>query len=371
MNRIGYILITLSIMLFPLSAVAQRGASKGPVAVIVAPVTIGDFADQVEALGTTKANESVVITADRSERITAIHFEDGQEVKQGDLLVTLDKTQEEAELRASEAMAAETQASYNRAKSLSGNSALPKATLQERLAELKRAQAETEALKAGLQSYEIIAPFDGILGLREVSVGTLVQPGDMITTIDDLSQIKVDFDVPSVFLSTLKPGLPISGIVEAFGDREFKGTIKTVNTQIDPSTRTVKVRAIMPNVDGILKPGLLMSINLYKNPRQALLIPEEALIKRSDRNFVYVVAQAEGALIAKQKDIVLGARKPGMIEVLSGLGEGDEIVVHGVLKLHDGAQVSIRANEIQDTPLDALLKQNQEKPAVVKTDKEP
>ncbi len=365
MNRTGYILITLAVMLFPLTSFAQRAGFKGATPVIVAPVVIGDFADQVEALGTTKANESVIITADRSEKITAIHFEDGQEVKQGDRLVTLDKTQEEAELRASEAFTAETQTSYNRAKSLSGNSALPKATLQERLAELKQAQAATEALKAGLESYEITAPFDGILGLREMSVGTLVQPGDMITTIDDLSQIKVDFDVPSVFLIALKPGLPIGGTVEAFGNREFKGTVRTVNTQIDPVTRTVKVRAIMPNVDGMLKPGLLMSINLHKNPRRALLIPEEALIKRSDKNFVYVVTQVDGNMIAKQTNITLGARKPGTIEVLSGLNEDDKIVVHGTLKLRDGAEVSIRASEMEDTPLDKLLKQKS-----VKTKKE-
>jgi membrane fusion protein (multidrug efflux system) len=357
---IRHLSLSVFIITFALSgtAFAKKSGPKGPAAVIVAPVVVDGFSDQVEALGTTKANESVVITADRSEKITAIHFEDGQEIKQGALLVTLDKAQEEAELRASEAFTAETQTSYNRAKGLSGNSALPKATLQQRRAELKQAQAETEALKAGLESYEITAPFDGILGFREMSVGTLVQPGDMITTIDDLSQIKVDFDVPSVFLSTLKSGLPIHGTVEAFGEREFKGVVRTINTQIDPVTRTVKVRAIIANKDGLLKPGLLMSINLYKNPRQALLIPEEALIKRSDKNFVYVVMQDDGKMIARQTAITLGARKPGTIEVLSGLSEGDKIVVHGAFKLRDGMQISIRASEIEDAPLDELLKQN-------------
>jgi membrane fusion protein (multidrug efflux system) len=357
MNRIVYTLLIFAVVSFSSASFAQRSGPKGPTGVIISPVVKGDFSDQVEALGTTKANESVVITADRSEKIATIHFEDGQEVKQGDLLVTLDKTQEEAELRASQALTAQTQTSYNRARGLSGNSALPKATLQERLAELKQAQAATEAIKARLESYEITAPFDGVLGLREMSVGTLVQPGDMITTIHDLSQIKVDFDVPSVFLKTLKPGLPIRGTVEAFGAREFEGAVRTVNTQIDPVTRTVKVRATMPNVDGVLKPGLLMSINLFKNPRQALLIPEEALIKRSDKNFVYVVTQDGETLIAKQTEIKLGARKPGTIEVLSGLNKDDKIVVHGTVKLRDGAEVSIRAEENEDASLDELLKQ--------------
>ena len=116
-----------------------------------------------------------------------------------------------------------------------------------------------------------------MVGLREVSVGTLVQPSDQITTIDDISVIKVDFDVPSLFLPTLKKGLKITGKVEAFGNREFSGEVQTVNTQVDPLTRTVKVRAIIPNEDRVLKPGLLMTIDLIKNERQAIVIPEEGL----------------------------------------------------------------------------------------------
>ena len=343
----------------PAFAQKNEPKGKGSTEVIVSSVIQDDFSDQVEALGTTKSNESVIITADRSEKISAIHFEEGQIVKKGDLLVTLDKIQEEAELRASEAFTAERQNAYDRAKSLSGNSALPKATLQERLAELKQSQAETEAIKASLESYEIRAPFDGIIGLREVSVGALIQPGDMITTIDDISQIKVDFDVPSVFLSALKPGLPIAGYIEAFGDREFKGDIQTINTQIDPLTRTVKVRAILPNEDGLLKPGLLMSLELSKNLRQALLIPEEALLKRSDKNFVFLAVNQNEKTIAKQTEIILGVRKPGVIEVLSGLQKGDQVITHGIVKLRDGAEIFVRARENTDAPLHELLKQTQ------------
>jgi membrane fusion protein (multidrug efflux system) len=350
-----YFIIVFLMSFLASNAVAQK--RNGPTEVIVSPVVRDAFADKIEALGTTKANESVVVTADRSEKIAAIHFEDGQKVKQGDLLVTLDKAQEEAELRASKALTAETQNSYNRAQGLSGNSALPKAILQERAAELKQSQAATEALEARLSSYEITAPFDGILGLREVSVGTLVQPGDVITTIDDLSQVKVDFDVPSVFLSSLKPGLPIVGRVEAFGDRAFKGRVSTVNTRIDTITRTVKVRAVIPNEDGRLKPGLLMSIELSNDLRQALLIPEEAVVKRGQDNFVFVVTKKEDKFLARQHRIQLGARKPGTVEVLSGVGVGDKIVNHGTLKIRDGAEVSIRAEEAEDTPLDVLLKQ--------------
>lgn len=339
-------------------ATAQRGP-QGPVEVIVSPVWADRFADRIEALGTTKANETVVITADTSEKIVEIHFEDGQEVKKGDLLVTLDKSEEEAELRAAEAEMSETESAYKRAKNLQDSSALSKATLQERLALMKQNEAAIEAIKARIDKRTITAPFDGILGLREVSIGALVQPGDQITTIDDLEQIKVDFDVPAVFLSALTPGLEISGRVEAFGEEEFKGTIKTVNTQVDPVTRTVRVRAILPNPDRRLKPGLLMNILLFQNPRQALLIPEEALIKRSDKNFVFVVAEDDGKTIARETEIKIGTRQPGIIEVLSGLQKGMPVINHGSVKIRDGAEVVVRATEKDNETLDELLEQKQ------------
>ena len=332
-------------------------AQRPAVDVIASPVVKQEFADVVEALGTTKANESVIITADRSEKIIKIHFEDGQVVKKGDSLVTLDKGQEEAELRAAQALASERQNAYDRAKGLSGSSALPKATLQQRLAELQQAQATADAIRARLQDYVITAPFDGVLGLRQVSVGSLVQPADTITTIDDLSQIKVDFDVPSALLGALKPGLQVTGTVDAFEGRRFTGQVSSINTQVDPVTRTFTVRALIPNDDDLLKPGLLMHIVLYSNPRDTLLIPEEALLKRGEKSFVFLVTQAGEETFVKQTEVTLGARQPGVIEVLSGLSEGDTIVSHGIIKLRDGAKVNVIAKETKDTPLKDLLEQ--------------
>lgn len=343
------------LLFFTNTSLAQSRSEPTPV--IVTSVIRSNFADKVEALGTTRANETVIITADTSEKISEIHFNDGEEVRKGTLLVTLDKKQEEAELRASEALTAETQNAYDRASALKGKNALSRATLQQRATELRQSQAATEALEARLSNYEIRAPFDGMLGLREVSVGALVQPGDIITTIDDLSQIKVDFDVPSVFLASLQPGLPIIGHVEAFRSETFKGEVKTINTQIDPITRTVRVRAVIPNENRTLKPGLLMTIELLKDSRQALLIPEESLLKIGEKNFVFIVITEEKNLIAQQREITIGNRRPGIIEVLSGLKKGDKIVSHGTVKIRNGTKVSIRAVETEDTALDLLLKQ--------------
>ncbi|MGE0753906.1 MAG: efflux RND transporter periplasmic adaptor subunit [Alphaproteobacteria bacterium] len=340
------------------AAQAQRG-QQGPTAVIVSTVQQRAFADKVEALGTTKANETVVITADTSEKVSGIHFEDGQEVQKGDLLVTLDKLEEDAQFRAAEAARIEAQSAYDRAKNLEETSALSKATVQQRLADLRQARAAAEAIDARLNELAIRAPFDGVLGLRQVSVGALVRPGDAITTIDDLNQIKVDFDVPSIYLATLQSGLPIIGTVDAYGDRAFKGRVATVDTQVDPVTRTVTVRAILPNPDRALKPGLLMSIELLKNEREALLIPEEALVKRGEKNFVFVTENRDGKLIANEREIKLGERQPGVIEVRSGLTEGEQVVAHGTVKIRSGAEITIRATENEDMPLKELLEQQQ------------
>lgn len=341
-------LSTLSLCFFLISgfsapALGQKNQLKGPSApteIIAAPVKYEQFYDSVEALGTTKANESVVITATTSEKITDINFTDGQEVKKGDLLVTLDKNVEEAELKSAQAQRDERLSAYNRAKNLQQTSALSTATLQERKASLTEIEADIESIKTRINQLMITAPFDGVLGLREVSIGALVKPGDEITTIDDLNQIKVDFDVPSIYLESLKSGLPIIGEVDAFKDKKFTGEIATINTQIDPVTRTVTVRAVLPNPDHLLKPGLLMRITLLKNQRNALLIPEESLVKRGDKNFVYTLENENGRAIAHMQQISIGGRKPGVIEVLSGLKEGQKVITDGIVKINDGAPVT-------------------------------
>ena len=336
----------------------ERGGAAA-LQVITAPVIESEFADRVEALGTALANETVVITADTTEKVSAIHFEDGQVVEKGQLLITLDKSEEQANLNAAKARLSEARSSYNRARDLQQTNALSKATLQQRLAVLKEAESEVEAIESRIEELTIMAPFAGILGLREVSVGALVQPGDTITTIDDLSRIKVDFDVPSIYLPALKPGLPIIGKVDAYKDKEFTGEVQTVNARVDPVTRTVRVRAILPNPDTSLKPGLLMTITLLKDQRDALLIPEEAILKREEKNFVFVVGDEDGKKIAKEREVKIGARQPGEVEIISGLEPGEMVMTHGMIKARDNMEVQIRASEENDETLQELLNEKE------------
>lgn len=355
-----FLFLGLIFYLAPNPATAQPKGPQGPMPVIVAPVMVDEnFSDRTEALGTAKSNETVDITANVTEIVKEIHFEDGQQVQEGDILVTLEKSEEEAGLKAARALLDERKASYKRAQDLERQQALSTATLEEREALLRQIEGDIEAIQSRIDDRVIKAPFDGILGLRNISPGTLVRPGELITTIDDLSRIKVDFDVPSVFLSALKPGLKVEGKTEALGDRIFSGVIDTVNTRVDPVTRTVTARAIISNEDGFLKPGLLMNIVLYKNPRTALLAPEEAIIQRGKKFFVFKAENRDGKTIAAEQEVKTGSRTPGMIEITEGLAPDDQVIVHGLMQLRDGSAVKIRAVEKEDKTLDELLKQNE------------
>jgi membrane fusion protein (multidrug efflux system) len=323
---------------------AQPGGSKGergPVPVTAVQIARQEFSDQIEALGTTRANETVVITAKLTETVKEIHFDDGQTVRKGDVLVVLDSDEENADLRAAQAQAAERRSAYKRAAGLEEKQIVSRATYEEKQAQLRQAEADIQSIRSRIADTVIRAPFDGVLGLRNVSVGTLVRPGDGITTIDDLTRMKVDFDVPAIYLQQLRPGLAIAGTVDAFGDRVFSGEVTTIDTQVDPVTRSVKVRAIVPNPDMALRPGLLMNIRLDLNPRQSLVVPEGAVTQQKDKSFVYVIEMQNGKEVAKKTEVVRGARRLGEVEIISGLEEGDTLILAGGMNVAPGQEVKV------------------------------
>lgn len=347
------------ILLVGATAFAQpggRGGPQKPLEVVVAPVVAQEgFGETLEALGSTLANESVEITSNITEFVRAIHFDDGDTVKKGDLLVELDKAEEEAALKSAKAQLAERQAAFTRAQELVQQQALSTATLEEREARLRQIEGQIEALEAQLQDRVIRAPFEGVLGVRMISPGALVTTGQLITTLDDLSQIKVDFDAPSLFLSALRPGLPIEGRVDAYPNETFSGEIRTIHSRVDPVTRTVGVRALLPNEAQLLRPGLLMSIRLTKNQRSSLLIPEGAVVQRAEKSFVYEIVEADGESRAHEREVKLGTRIPGKVEVISGLADGAQVVVHGLMQIRPGQQVRVLGVQKNDEPLASFL----------------
>ncbi len=324
--------------------------------VVISIVRSAEFADRVEALGTTLANETVRITANVTEKIAELRFDDGQSVEAGDVLAVLDKSEEEADLRGARALLGEKRLAYQRARELERQRYAATAQLDLRRAEVQEYQARIAAIEARVEDRVIRAPFAGVVGLRNISVGTLVEPGDVIITLDHISVIKVDFSVPSPFLPTLRPGMSVIAKATAFGDREFRGTIRGIDSRVDPVTRSVVARAILPNADGVLKPGLLMTIELLKNPRTALVVPEEALIPRGRRNSVLVVDEAADNTV-EQREVSIGARAPGRVEIVSGLAAGEMVVTRGVLQVRPGQKVTIMAVDDGEQTLSQLLRQ--------------
>jgi membrane fusion protein (multidrug efflux system) len=194
-----------------------------------------------------------------------------------------------------------------------------------------------QAAHARLADLTITAAFAGRVGLRRVSEGSLVSPGTLITTLDDLSIIKLDFSLPEALLAHISPGLEISATSIAYPGHQFHGKVSSIDTRVDPVTRSVMVRALVPNGDSMLRPGMLLSVVLTQQPTQALVIPEQAVVSEQSRQFVYVINNA----LAEKREINTGRRLPGVVEVLKGLTENEIIVVEGIQRLHDGVSVNV------------------------------
>ena len=235
-----------------------------PKHVIMAPVVLKEISDRVEALGTALANESVNITSNVSEKIEEIHFEDGQSVKAGEILVVLNQAEEQANLKQAQAVRGERKLALDRLLQLDERKLAAPDEIDRTRLELAQAEASITAIKARISDRVIRAPFDGVVGLRDISVGALVESGDLIATLDDTSRIKLDFSVPAMFLAELKPGLKIKARATALGNKEYRGKVRSIDSRVDPVTRSVQVRALLPNPDGSIIPGILMQVDLLR-----------------------------------------------------------------------------------------------------------
>jgi len=313
-------------------------AGGGPVLVTLATVEEREFVDVIEAVGTAKANESIEITAKATETVSAVNFTDGQQVKAGDVIVEMTSREQSADLVAARAELNEANKAYDRIKGLADKGFATKAQLDQAIAARDSAAARVKALESRVADRLIRAPFAGVLGLRKVSVGTLVRPGDIITTLDDISIIKLDFTVPEGFLSALSQGMTVRVSVAAYPKRLFEGRVVGIDTRVDPVSRAVALRAEIPNPEGTLRPGMLMTVALLNNQRNALAVPEQSLVPVEDRQYVFV-ATADNK--AERREVKIGARQPGYVEVTAGLKRGDRVVVEGTMRLRPGASIRV------------------------------
>ncbi|MGD8265690.1 MAG: efflux RND transporter periplasmic adaptor subunit, partial [Chromatiales bacterium] len=249
--RLFLLLLIAPIALGHTTVLAQ--SAPKPVSVIAHTVAERTLTDRVEALGTLRANESVVLTASVTETVSEIHFDDGERVTAGQLLVEMTSQEEHALLEEARVRVADAERQYERVKLLTRQQTASESLYDERKRDLETARASLAALESRLADRLVRAPFDGVLGLRKISPGALVEPGDEITTLDDDSVMKLDFSVPSVFLPDLKAGLRIAAAARAYGNRSFEGEVSGIDSRVNPVTRSIQVRAILPNDDRVLK----------------------------------------------------------------------------------------------------------------------
>jgi membrane fusion protein (multidrug efflux system) len=315
------------------------GFSSMPIGVAAVPVRSEQISFELEALGTSRANESVEITAKVVNQVTAVRFIEGQQVAKGSVLVELDSAQVRADLAAAEATLIESRSQYQRSRELYTTKILSDSQLEQIEATFRANEARVASARARVNDTVIRAPFAGRVGLRRVSVGSLISPGTVITTLDDTSTIKLDFTVPETFLPVVKPGLEITARSIAYPDTTFSGKVSSIDSRVDPASRSVTVRALLPNPEGLLKPGMFLTTRLSRGAIDALLIPEQALVPEGGDVFVFVVSDG----VAEKRKVQIGQRRVGEVQVVEGLASGEQVVTEGTQKLRDGSAVSVAA----------------------------
>lgn len=337
------ILIVAIAVLYLLFSERQDGADPGGIKVQGAQITVYSvvrrpLADRTEALGTTRAQESVDLSATVTERIEEVHFSDGEWVEEGQVLVTLRQAAERAQLAEERENLAEQKRELRRLEDLLRRQLAPETEIDQRRTQVARSEFRIEEIEARLDDLTIRAPFSGQVGLRRVSPGALAQPGMMIASLDDTRRIKLDFRIPAALLATLEEGQPVWATTSSY-DQLFEGEVVAIDSRINPVDRSIGVLAEFDNPDRLLRPGLLMTVELRRHPREALVVPEETLIARQLQQFVWIVDPETRTV--QQHPVIIGVREPGWVEVTSGLEEGQWLVQEGVGLVRDGMTVEV------------------------------
>ncbi|KAF1719423.1 efflux RND transporter periplasmic adaptor subunit [Pseudoxanthomonas wuyuanensis] len=330
------------VLAMSLAACGRNGSAQPAAAAAAIPVTTQvvqttAWNDTLQALGTAKARESVTLTAKVSEIVQEVHFESGQDVSAGERLITLKGDAQQAALVQAQATYLEADQLYRRQKELADQQLVARSALDTQLALRNTAEARVRQMRAEIGDRSVRAPFSGVLGIRQVSPGSLITPTTVIATLDDISRMYVDFQVPEAALASVGIGNTVTATAAAYPGRQFEGTVQTIDARIDPGTRAVTVRAEFPNPDRDLRPGMLMDVRLFRPERQALVIPEIAVVQVGRDLFVYRV-KADGSV--EQAPVSAGVRREGKVEITQGIAVGERIVVDGTGKLRPGVKVA-------------------------------
>lgn len=320
-------------------AIAQKppGQERPPMPVEAASVEVGTVVLSIPAIGSLKSSESVTISSEIAGRISEIIGKEGQPIKAGELLVALDPSIYEADVAQMQASIALTKANYQRASELFDKRVGTQQARDEAQAKFLADEANMASAQARLTKTKIYAPFDGVLGLRRLSVGQYVAPGEIIFNLEAIDPLKIDFRIPEIYLNKIKIGQQIITTLDASPGKEYTATLYAIDPLVDQSGHSILIRAILPNGSNELRPGLFARLKLiYETRDQALLIPEQAVFFMGQQKFVYRIIEGKAALTP----VTTGDRNGGKVEILQGLSAGDQIVVAGMLKIFNGMPVA-------------------------------
>ena len=319
------------------AAADARSGSKDTAAVSVETAEVVRVAmpDEISAVGTLRSNESVVLRPEIAGRVSAILFKDGAAVGKGALLVGLDAATQQAELAQARANEALARTNARRTEDLFGRNFVSQRARDEAVAALAVAQAGSELLAARLRQTEIRAPFSGVVGIRNVSVGDYVKEGADLINLEDIATLKLDFRVPDIYLARVRPGQQLVVSSDAFPGKSFPARVDAIDPLVDAEGRALRLRARLDNAERLLRPGMFARVSLVMAERDGLVVPEEALMPSGDGPFVFVVRDDKAVRVA----VSTGSRRDGRIEIRSGPGAGERVVTAGQIKLRDGSPV--------------------------------
>lgn len=314
---------------------------RPPTAVNLAPSIERDLIDQVEAVGTSRAAQAVVVLAEVPGRVAEIHFRQGQKVKRDQLLVSLDDRNARADLARTEAEYQRALDDYRRGQQLVERRAISESEVDTFRTSLESARANRDAARANLHDHSIRAPFAGVVGLKQVDSGAYLQTGGAITTLDSRGHIEVDFQVPERYLARLSVGLPVLASNDAFPDTHFEGAISHLDSRVNSSSRSLTARARLNNPGDRMLPGQFLRITVQLARRSALLVPEQAIITQGAQSYVFTVDKDQKAL---RHPVTLGGRRDGWVEITSGLSDQPDVIVNGHSRLGSGQAVNVIDN---------------------------
>lgn len=359
--RSGFRTCCLLVVAIAVAACGKGGKTQGgpggpggqgdrPTPVTAEVVHLRPWNDTVQALGNVKARESITVTAKVSEIVQAVHFDSGDHVAAGASLVTLSGKAQLAALNQAEATAKEAEQLFKRQTELAAQQLIARSALDTQRAVRDSAHARVEQMKADIGDRQVRAPFAGVLGIRQVSPGSLITPGTPIATLDDTERVYIDFPVPETLLARIGKGQSVSGTSAAYPGKRFEGEVSTVDARIDPATRAVTVRGDFPNADHLLRPGMLVQVTLLQPRRQALLIPEISVVQVGTDSYVFRL-KADNTV--ERADVEVGTRREGLAEIVDGLKVGDQVVVDGTGKLRVGSKVNVSGAQKREAETDA------------------